>query len=356
MLGHAFNLSGNTKALSLGCYQAASALFGLDPAPLSAKDTIMGVWPECFMLETFINVVVSEREAKENWEWVEKFIRNTRTLIDTELARPSGDPDLEEHIETISAHHYETELRLYIRMLQWFTQKEMTYGVVFRDKAMKRYNEIVKKDQSKVITVDRYVDLLVDHGTYFFLDKNYEKAFEILSRALELCETDPLLHKILGLLYLRRGEIEEGLKSLEIFFSSLREHDSRVETDHWACMWEKWAEVVTGKLLSQMDAGPNTLWALKVAGITLTPEQAALVKENTGVKKNVRCLNCDVQLAKVYKCSRCDIATYCGTECQRKGWISHKEVCNPDYSRDRVKALLESAEREKRLEKEKARK
>jgi hypothetical protein len=40
--------------------------------------------------------------------------------------------------------------------------------------------------------------------------------------------------------------------------------------------------------------------------------------------------NCDVcgKIEDVKRCSRCKIVGYCGAECQKKGWKSHKKVCS----------------------------
>lgn len=40
------------------------------------------------------------------------------------------------------------------------------------------------------------------------------------------------------------------------------------------------------------------------------------------------CLGCDKRDFRMLKCSRCLIARYCSSECQKNHWKTHKETCN----------------------------
>ena len=39
------------------------------------------------------------------------------------------------------------------------------------------------------------------------------------------------------------------------------------------------------------------------------------------------CSNCERSFAKVFRCARCHIVSYCSKECQRASWKSHKATC-----------------------------
>lgn len=41
------------------------------------------------------------------------------------------------------------------------------------------------------------------------------------------------------------------------------------------------------------------------------------------------CHECNKTDVKLYKCSRCRFAKYCGVECQKKAWPEHIKVCKP---------------------------
>jgi tetratricopeptide (TPR) repeat protein len=307
------------------------------------KDLLMGVWPETHML---YGSMWGEGDPlgpywKKRWDIVEKTLQKTRGWIDEEMTHPS-DPELEKHIQDISTKHFALEMRFLVTIVRWFTtaQGKNSRAEIFADKALKRYGEIAKRDQSKVV-VSLYVELLTETATYLIKlnePEDEEKAEMYINMALQIDPTNAEAHKHRAQALFDKGAYEEGLKSAEILFSSLRKSDKRYQANHYSKAFEMMVNY-KGESLREMDGvGPNTLWALKVGGFQLTPEQSALIKANSGVKQNVRCLNCDVQLAKVYKCSRCNMATYCGMECQKESWKSgnewispHKEVCNPEY-------------------------
>lgn len=44
------------------------------------------------------------------------------------------------------------------------------------------------------------------------------------------------------------------------------------------------------------------------------------------------CVVCDKEIQTKLVCSRCRAVAYCGTECQKAGWLSHREVCTENIS------------------------
>ena len=40
------------------------------------------------------------------------------------------------------------------------------------------------------------------------------------------------------------------------------------------------------------------------------------------------CKNCGEKEKELLKCSRCKKVYYCGADCQRKNWPSHKLICS----------------------------
>ena len=43
------------------------------------------------------------------------------------------------------------------------------------------------------------------------------------------------------------------------------------------------------------------------------------------------CENCGQQARKMRTCSGCKTVNYCGVECQKQSWRSHKSACDPDF-------------------------
>jgi hypothetical protein len=83
----------------------------------------------------------------------------------------------------------------------------------------------------------------------------------------------------------------------------------------------------------------------------LSEEHKKTIKEKTGLKKiYTRCFQCGDHLKKVYRCSRCNLATYCGTPCQSEHWKVHKKGCHNKQKKAKETAEEETATGGKKVE------
>ncbi|CAF0800959.1 unnamed protein product [Brachionus calyciflorus] len=52
-------------------------------------------------------------------------------------------------------------------------------------------------------------------------------------------------------------------------------------------------------------------------------------KDAKFTNKNTQCFNCSVEKETLLRCSKCKLALYCSTECQKKSWATHhKSLCS----------------------------
>ena len=73
---------------------------------------------------------------------------------------------------------------------------------------------------------------------------------------------------------------------------------------------------------------PHVLWAAIAAGFAKIPvAENKILRSQLETKKGSYCINCSKELTKIYRCSRCNVATYCGSACQKEAWKEHKKIC-----------------------------
>ena len=73
---------------------------------------------------------------------------------------------------------------------------------------------------------------------------------------------------------------------------------------------------------------PHVLWAASSAGfLELSKEENKDLRSQLETKKGLYCVNCNKEMTKIYRCSRCNVATYCGSACQKEAWKEHKKIC-----------------------------
>jgi tetratricopeptide (TPR) repeat protein len=161
-----------------------------------------------------------------------------------------------------------------------------------------------------------------------------ELALDILSKTVEEYENDED-DEALGLflhhahLSLEMGRIEQALRSKEKWLSSIRyivktSYVGRLFEAFLACLPEE-SEWLFQELIPQY---PHVLWAASSTGyIELSKEENKALRSQLEAKMALYCVNCRKELTKVYRCSRCDIATYCGSACQKEAWKEHKKNC-----------------------------
>jgi hypothetical protein len=156
-----------------------------------------------------------------------------------------------------------------------------------------------------------------------------ELAVELAREALEEEDPNRSLHHLHAELCLKAGQIEEGLKSMEKFFSMLRSDGKKTMAVAQFGDFPYLVPVESQSLFMELlPQYPHGLWAASSADfVELSDEEKKIIRSQLEAKKGLHCVNCSKEMTKIYRCSRCELATYCGTTCQKEAWKEHKKIC-----------------------------
>jgi tetratricopeptide (TPR) repeat protein len=267
-----------------------------------------------------------------------EWINVTRWGINSELKETvSWDPEFTRMLQRLSQTHYRTELDAMFHLSRGYASRG-------EEKTAEKYVALFGKRVEEIETIFKRVswDLKpVRSAKTNYLEVKcelYERqgkqelALDILSSALKESEDDV---EALGLflhhahLSLEMGRIEQALRSKEKWLSSIRYIVKTSDVgglfeEFLACLPEE-SEWLFEELIPQY---PHVLWAANAADfVELSKEENKALRSRLEAKLASFCLNCRKELTKIYRCSRCDIATYCGSACQKEAWKEHKKIC-----------------------------
>ncbi|CAB9505055.1 expressed unknown protein [Seminavis robusta] len=94
--------------------------------------------------------------------------------------------------------------------------------------------------------------------------------------------------------------------------------------DRFGSIWDEHIRIKEA-FANQMRRGPAREPFLKEFAHALF---ACIGLEHGHDSDHLRCWECDIDDKNVFKCSGCDVARYCGPECQRKSWCEgHNAAC-----------------------------
>jgi hypothetical protein len=132
-------------------------------------------------------------------------------------------------------------------------------------------------------------------------------------------------------LSLKTGRIEEALKSMENFLLVLRSVGGKTmaaqQLDHYLSLVPEDSRSMS-VFMELIPQYPHVLWAANASGfVELSEEKKKALRSQLEAKKTLRCVNCNKEMTKFYRCWRCTVATYCGSSCQKEAWKEHKKIC-----------------------------
>jgi tetratricopeptide (TPR) repeat protein len=302
----------------------------------SDHDIIFGVWPEgCVRGWGIFLEQVDPSERNKEMERMHEMINLTRRTINSELERVADNSEYGVVLHVFSQFHYTAE----IEAITW-----LSYGFGFNllsEEDAERWFAIFGKriEEIEIVFKLKGLDLSQLRNTKGSLLKGkcylYERqgklelALEILREAVEEEDQGIILSDFHAQVSLKMGRIEEAFKSWEKFFSLLRSMDGKtMAAEHFErdrLLVPKESRPLFMKLLPHY---PHILWAASSAGLAkLSKDENKALRSHLEVKKGLLCVNCSKELTKVYRCSQCNIATYCGSACQKEAWKEHKKIC-----------------------------
>jgi tetratricopeptide (TPR) repeat protein len=299
----------------------------------STKDIVYGVWPErcSFGWGTFImQLDASERNAE--MERMVETINLTRMTINSELERAVDAPGDVNVLLYFSQKHYWSELEAMEYLFTCFdlisVEDNERWLTVF-GKRIEEIEIVLKREGWELIRVrETKGKHLYRKCRLYERQGKVELALDILGKALEGGPDHNLidLHTELSL---KTGRIEEAFKSMENVFSFWRSKGSKTAVLN---LFGHYLDLVPDESLSLcrqlIPRYPHVLWAANAAGFAeLSKEGKNALRSQLEAKKTLLCVNCNKELTKIYRCSRCELATYCGSTCQKEAWKEHKKIC-----------------------------
>jgi tetratricopeptide (TPR) repeat protein len=344
MLGHSLSGTVEKEAMEEGKKYNMEAL-GLirSMGERSTEDILFGVWPEICLRGwyTFLKQVdPSERNAE--MEWIHEMINLTRRTINSELERVADNAEWERSFQPLSQRQYQTEIEGICHLLVSFSslsEEDHERWLAIFGKRIEQIEAIYEREgwdlqdvrNTKAALLKIKCDLYERQG-------KVELALELVRKALEE-EGGP--HIVLNLLHaklsLKTGRIEEAFKSMEKRLLSSRSGGKKESAAQYFAYCLRLVPEESLPLFKEwIPQYPHVLWAAVAAGfVELSEEEKKALQSQLESKQTLRCVNCSIELTKVYRCSRCVIATYCGSACQKEAWKEHKKICKKrEYRRE----------------------
>jgi tetratricopeptide (TPR) repeat protein len=305
----------------------------------STQEILYGVWPEdcVFAWGAFFEQQVDASGRNAEMEWMLEMINLTRRTINSELERFADNAKAVEMLRFLSRKHYTAEFLAIDDLLSSLDLLSLNDAERWLARFGKRIEEIETINEregwnltavkaSKSNQLERKCRLYERQG-------KAELALELIRKALQEKEDDPRVGVRLDDLHvemcLKLGQIEEAFKSMEKIFSVFRSEGIKAAAVNGFGEYRSLVPVESRLLFAALvPRYPHVLWAASGGGFTkLSEEQNKILRSHLEVKKGLRCVNCNKELTKIYRCSRCEIATYCGSACQKEAWKEHKKIC-----------------------------
>jgi hypothetical protein len=315
----------------------------------SAWDILYGVWPErCATCWDTFFMQLDPSEWNVEMEWMQEMIKLTRRTMDSALERKAGNPDLL-RLQAFSQSHYTTELQAcyYFSQSHYTTELQAIYYlsvcfVLISENEAERWLAIFVKRVEEIETAvggegwdlgpvqKAKLNLIQQKCRLYDRQGKVELALELIREAMEKeKEKDPKNHLdyLNAEFSLKTGQIEEAFQSMEKFLSGVRSNKA-VSAGTFKYFLTFVPVESQSLFVALVPKYPHVLWAASSSGFAkLSEEQNKMLRSHLVVKKGLYCVNCSKELTKVYRCSRCEIATYCGTTCQKDAWKEHKKIC-----------------------------
>jgi tetratricopeptide (TPR) repeat protein len=304
----------------------------------STKAIVFGVWPESCNFESRLEQVdASGRNAE--MEWMLEMIHLTRRTINSELERLVDDSNFVEMLRFLSRWHYVTEVFAIDDLSAHFSFLSLNDAERWLARFGKRIEEIETINEREGWDLGRVKtaksNQLERKCRLYERQGKVDLALDLARKALEEEGVDFAVSFGLRFLHtdlcLKTGRIQEACKSMEKVFEFYRseiEGGKELAVEHFRALLNLVPEESKSLFRELIPKHPHILWAASSAGfVELSKEEKKTLRSQLESKRALYCVKCNKELSKVYRCSRCDLATYCGSACQREAWKEHKKVC-----------------------------
>jgi hypothetical protein len=260
-------------------------------------------------------------------EWMLEMVNLTRSAINSLPERVAGDAKMANWIVWLSKAHYETELQAISSLLVSSSPSEEWLAIF--GKRLKQIEIVYKRECWDLDSVRKAkVSLIQQKCKLYERQGKMELAQKLIREAMEK-EKDPMLNSLHAELSLKTGQIEEALKAMEKYFAEVRlARAKRFAVESFRRLLGL-VPVESRALFQELvPKYPHVSWAANSAGfMELSKEESKALRSQLEAKNELYCVNCSKTLSKIYRCSRCNIATYCGSACQKEAWKEHKKIC-----------------------------
>jgi tetratricopeptide (TPR) repeat protein len=312
----------------------------------SAFDIVYGVWPEACLSGWFSKFLeqLDASERKHQMELMLEMINLTRRTINSQLEIVADNAEIVADnpaqvklLHFFSERHYRTEVYA-ISDLSWcfssLSEEETERWLAIFGKRMEEIKTALERkgwDLQDVKNVKQA--LLTCKCDLYEKQGKVELAVELARKALEEKNEDAISAITLNLLHaklsLKTGRIEEALKSMEKNLLAFRSKGHKeLAAQHFNHYFSLVPEESMPLFKALAPHYPHVLWAAIAGGYVELPEgKKKALWSQLESKQGLYCVNCNKELTKIYRCSRCDMATYCGSTCQKEAWKEHKKIC-----------------------------
>jgi hypothetical protein len=300
----------------------------------STKDIVYGVWPEsCYREWSTSSVQLDISEVQADTKWVVEVVNLTHWTIKSQLDIFADDPDSVEFLRFFSRKHYETELSAMhnlSRLLFSLSEEDYEKWLRIFGKRLKVIEAEFKREGWDLSRVQNAKGRHLDYKCrQYGRHGKVELALDLVREALDEEDPHSMSFHLHAELCLRTGRIEEAFESMEKALLVFRSGGMKAAAvDVFNELLGFVAEESRSLFGELVPKYPHVLWAASGAGfVKLSQEESKALRSHLVMKKGLYCVNCEKEMTKTYRCSRCNQATYCGSACQKEAWKEHKKIC-----------------------------
>jgi tetratricopeptide (TPR) repeat protein len=260
-------------------------------------------------------------------------INLTRRAINSQLEGFADDADALKVFHFFSTRHYKAELYA-ISMLSvnfsFLSEEDTERWLAIFGKRVEQIETIYEREGWDLHDVkNAKASLLKSKCELYEKQGKVELALELARKALEEEDENAIFSCVHAELSLKTGRIEEAFKSMEKRLLSSRSKGLKESAAQYFAYCLSLVPEESMPLFKELiPKYPHGLWAANAAGfVELSEEEKKALRSQLEAKMGLYCVNCNKELTKVYRCSRCNVATYCGSTCQKEAWKEHKKIC-----------------------------
>jgi tetratricopeptide (TPR) repeat protein len=299
----------------------------------STEDIVYGVWPEGCACGWDNLKHLDPSERNNQMEWIQEMINLTRRTINLELEIFADNTDYLKPLHFLSHTHYFTELKAISSLslgFDFLNEEDAERWLAIFGKRIEQIEPIYEgKGWDLLLVRNAKASLLKRKCDLYESQGKVELALELVREALEEEGHNGALSILHTEFSLKTGRIEEAFKSLEKILLTSRVKGQKGTAAQQFGLYRSLVPEESQSLFWELiPQYPHVLWAANAAGcVELSEEKKKALQSQLEAKKGLYCVNCNKELTKIYRCSRCDMATYCGSTCQKEAWKEHKNIC-----------------------------